>query len=195
MQNKPELNTYLSTGIKQVGGWCLPKLWNCIEPLVDQMYQDGDVGDVAEIGVFKGKFLIGLAKTLPDSLVHAIDVFDDQHGNVDNAGVGSLEALQDNMHSHGVNTDRLKIYQADSSTIDHTVFNTHTDVQRPVSLFSIDGCHTVEHTTSDTLLAMAATKRNGLIFIDDYTNPMWPGVQESIARLYICSSPMFVPLA
>lgn len=196
MSQKNALRNYLSEDIQDVGGWCNPRLWNCIEPLVDKMAEDGEIGDVAEIGVFKGKFLIGLAKTVPDNvLVHAIDVFADQDGNVDKAGVGSLDELKANVQKNGIAPERLKIYSADSSTIDHTIFKQNTETTRPVSLFSVDGCHTAEHTASDTLLAMAATKRNGLIFVDDYTNPMWPGVQEAIARMYICSSPVFVPLA
>lgn len=127
--------------------------------------------------------------------MHAIDVFADQDGNVDKAGVGNLDELKANVKLNGISPDRLKIYSADSSTVDHTIFKQHTDENRPISLFSVDGCHTAEHTASDTLLAMAATRRNGLIFVDDYTNPMWPGVQEAIARMYICSSPVFVPLA
>ena len=33
-----------------------------------------------------------------------------------------------------------------------------------------------------------------MIFIDDYYNPNWPGVQEGICKLFITDSPRFVPL-
>ena len=45
------INGYLSTGIDDVKGWCIPQLWQSIWPLAQRI---GD-GPVAEIGVFEGK--------------------------------------------------------------------------------------------------------------------------------------------
>ena len=54
-----DVNGYLGEGIHKVNGWCVPQLWQAIWPLVPKI----GFGPVAEIGVFEGKFLIGLVKT------------------------------------------------------------------------------------------------------------------------------------
>jgi hypothetical protein len=62
------------------------------------------------------------------------------------------------------------------------------------SFFSVDGCHLPEHTVNDTKIAMALTVPSGVIFVDDYYNANWPGVQEGISKLYLNEYPQFVPL-
>ena len=42
------VNAYLKEGILEVGGWCVPQLWQTLWPL----YQEIGDGPVAEIGVF-----------------------------------------------------------------------------------------------------------------------------------------------
>ena len=51
------------------------------------------------------------------------------------------------------------------------------------------------HTVSDVEFAMSVTAPNGLIAVDDYLNPDWPGVAEAMARMYLMGSHAFVPLA
>src|SRR5580704_7195743 len=41
---------------------------------------------------------------------------------------------------------------------------------------------------------MEVTKPQRIIFVDDYYNPNWPGVQEGIAKFYLSNSARFVPL-
>lgn len=188
------LNAYLREGIHQVNGWCLPHLWQTLWPLA-QLTGDGPV---AEIGVFEGKFLIGLAKTFgtgPNNRATAIDVFDKQEFNIDKAGVGKLDVLRENANAHGIGAQNIECIAADSLSLNPL------DAQRllartgPCVFFSVDGCHEVVHTVNDIEFAMSVIANHGLIAIDDYTNPNWPGVQEAVARMYLFRDFAFIPLA
>src|SRR5947209_4493745 len=114
----PAVNEYLNGSFKTVEGWCVPHLWQAIEPLHEiQASLDID-RPVAEIGVYHGKFLIGLIKTknVPRSNF-AIDVFDMQEFNLDGAGKGNLETLKANLAKCGVARGQVEIERADSMAI------------------------------------------------------------------------------
>ena len=188
-----DVNAYLSTGIHTVNGWCGPHLWQTLWPL----YREIGDGPVAEIGLFEGKFFIGLCKTFGVSGLNraaAIDVFDMQQFNLDGAGVGKIDAVKRNLGAHSVATDAVEFVQADSLAL------THRDADRLVSeigqfhFFSVDGCHDVVHTVNDIEFAMSVTANHGIIAVDDYTNPDWPGVQEAVSKMYLMRDFKFVPL-
>lgn len=186
-----QLKRYLNEGIHSVGGWCNPHLWQALWPLRPMI----GAGPIAEIGVFEGKFFAGLAQTFrrsgPPDL--AIDVFDMQEFNIDNAGVGKKQVFLDNVEKHS--GTKPVIWHRDSLTLNDM------DVQEVwrefdgFACFSVDGCHTVEHTVNDLQFAMRTTRPGGVIILDDYTNANWPGVAEAVARMYILGSPSMLPLA
>lgn len=187
------INAYLSQGIHKVHGWCQPPLWQTIWPLAQKI---GD-GPVAEIGVFEGKFLIGLAKTFgtgPGNMGTAIDIFDMQEFNIDKAGVGKIDVLRKNLDAHGVGADNLHYITADSLTLKAHDAQAFLERTGPCSFFSVDGCHEVVHTVNDIEFAMAVTANHGLIAVDDYNNANWPGVQEAVARMYLFRDFAFIPL-
>jgi hypothetical protein len=187
------VNAYLSKEIQNVGGWCIPQLWQSIWPL----YNEIGGGPVAEIGVFEGKFLIGLCKTFetsPTNKAAAIDVFDMQQFNLDGAGVGKLDVLKKNLDAHGIDQNWLDYVQADSLALGPRDANRLIDTIGPCKFFSVDGCHEVVHTVNDIEFAMSVTANDGIIAVDDYTNPQWPGVQEAVARMYLMRDFAFIPL-
>jgi hypothetical protein len=189
----PDINAYLSDGIHRVSGWCVPQLWQSIWP-VAQLIGDGPV---AEIGVFEGKFLIGLTKTFgtdAQNMGTAIDVFDMQQFNIDGAGVGKLDVLKTNLDSHGVGSENMHYVKADSLALTARDTDTFLDRTGQAVFFSVDGCHEVVHTVNDIEFAMSVTANRGLIAVDDYTNPNWPGVQEAVAKMYLMRDFVFVPL-
>lgn len=187
------LNDYLSTGIHDVQGWCIPQLWQSIWPLAQRI---GD-GPVAEIGVYEGKFLIGLAKTFgcsTDNRAQAIDVFDMQEFNIDKAGIGKMDVLRANFDAHGLGQAALDCIRMDSLSLRQRDAQNLLDAHGPFSVFSVDGCHEVAHTVNDIEFAMSVISNDGIIAVDDYTNPNWPGVQEAVARMYLMRDFAFVPL-
>jgi len=185
------LNAYLSTGINSVNGWCIPHLWQSIWPL----YHKIGPGPIAEIGVFEGKFFIGLAKTFGAAEAHAaIDVFDMQEFNLDGAGVGKLEVFRTNLAAHGLGPEKTRCLQRDSLTLSVPDTLALREEFGGFKFFSVDGCHEVLHTMRDVEFAMSVTHPAGIIAVDDYMNPMWPGVLEAIAKMYLLREFQFVPL-
>lgn len=189
-----EVNAYLSEGINSVNGWCIPQLFQTLWALHSKI---GD-GPVAEIGVFEGKFLIGLCKLFGASTTNraaAIDVFDMQRFNLDGAGVGKIDAVKQNLNFHGIEDEAVEFIQADSLAL------TQRDSKRLVKrigqfhFFSVDGCHEVVHTVKDIEFAMSVTANHGIIAVDVYMNANWPGVQEAVSRMYLNRDFPFIPLA
>ena len=195
MTLKQKLLDYLNGPFTDIAGWCSPNIWQIIWPIA--VFQDtaGIKHPVAEIGVYHGKFFIGLIVTKGVVRNYAIDVFNMQEFNLDHAGQGNLEALQKNLAKSGIAGDSVEFFRTDSLTM------TEKDIVHirartgGFSLFSVDGCHQPEHTINDIRLAMALTLPQGLIFVDDFVNPNWPGVMEGVAKLYFNECPRFVPVA
>ena len=195
MLSKQNVLNYLNGPFKDVQGWCSPNNWQIIWPIVEFQEQTGIHNPVAEIGVFHGKFFIGLVVTKNAPKNYAIDVFDMQEFNLDGAGKGNLETLKKNLVKCGIDLGSVTMLQADSMTLGQQDLLDIRQKTGGFSLFSVDGCHLPEHTVNDVRVATALTVPQGLIFVDDYTNPNWPGVQEGLAKLYFSEYPRFVPLA
>jgi hypothetical protein len=191
-----EVADYLDGQFHEVKGWCIPHLWNLIQPLHDWQEANGITGPVGEIGVFHGKFFIGLALTKKGQRPHmAFDVFDLQQFNLDGAGKGNRAAFEANLAAAGLTAGELDIRRTDSMAITPEEVAEVRALTGGFSMFSVDGCHMAEHTINDFRIAMEVTKPGGVIFVDDYLNMDWPGVQEGMARLYLNECPRWVPVA
>ncbi len=193
--SKERVLQYLNGPFKEVQGWCSPNNWQIIWPIAQAQKKMGINNPVAEIGVFHGKFLIGLVATKGVSGNYAIDLFDMQEFNLDGAGEANIDALKRNIVKCGINPDDVTLLRIDSLTISDLDISTIRHRSGGFSMFSVDGCHLPEHTINDIKIAMSLTVPQGLIFVDDYTNPHWPGVQEGVAKLYFNECPRFVPVA
>jgi len=187
------IEKYWAEGFPSIEGWVHGGLLPYVE-LVDQIQRDAGIpGHAAEIGVFHGKFLIALASLMaPGGKVTALDVFDDQSKNIDGAGEGSLTKLKQNIASFGPRDVDYSFIKADSSAL---TLADKVDLARergPFRLFSVDGCHTVEHTLSDLQTAQECLSPGGVIILDDYMQPHWPGVTHAVS-LFCGSVPRVVP--
>lgn len=185
---------YLQGGFAQVDGWCVPQLWQSIQPIDEVQRRNGIGGPIAEIGVYHGKFFIGLLKTKQQVDNYAIDVFSMQRFNLDGAGAGNQETLKANIALSDISVGDVHFLEADSMALTSSDLQEIRATSGGFSMFSVDGCHTVEHTINDVRIAMDLTRPGGVIFVDDYYNASWPGVQEGICKLYLTDSPRFVPL-
>jgi hypothetical protein len=151
------------------------------------------VGDVAEIGVHHGKFFILLANLRHQhERAFAIDVFDDQHLNPDNSGRGDLSRFKENVNFLADDIG-VAIIQRDSKTLTRADF--YRGRRGSIRLFSIDGSHTAAHTASDLTIAAQLLAADGLIILDDFYNPDWPGVQEGFYHFLTNSDLGIVPFA
>ena len=190
-----DLKCYLDDHFDDVEGWCIPHLFQCITACREYQAEIDLQAPIAEIGVYHGKFFIGLAAVSGASAGHhAIDVFDLQQFNLDGAGKGNLEKFENNLKKCGYEENQYKIFRTDSMTISRKEIDAVRENTDLFSFFSIDGCHMVEHTINDIRIALELTDPRGIILVDDYNNPNWPGVQEGVSKLYFNEAPVFVPL-
>ncbi len=184
---------YWLRDMEGIGGWLVPNHYQMIR-MVDALQRGAGVtGHIGEIGVYHGKFLLGMAQFAdPGTKVTAIDVFEDQTRNVDGAGVGSLDRLKENIAAYGPPGLDYAFIKADSIAM--TAME-KIDVMRdrgPFRLFSVDGCHTHEHTHNDLLTAQDLVAPGGVVVLDDYMQPHWPGVTEAVST-YMRTVPRLQP--
>ena len=152
------------------------------------------VGNIAEIGVFRGKLLIALAHLAREGeRCVAIDIFDDQAKNIDGSGAGSLALLQENFERHAPDGAKLVTIKADSlaMTIDQRVAIARD--HGPFRLFSVDGGHTVQHALNDLLTAQDMLADGGVVLLDDIFHRHWPGVTEAVCLFYSRYVPRIAP--
>jgi hypothetical protein len=179
-----------------IAGWCSPHVFQVLQPIAYFQQSIGLAQPVCEIGVFRGKFFLSMLKASGVAKGHhAIDVFGQQEFNLDFSGAGDLEAFRASIALAGEDPDCVTCIARDSTTLRPADLQAIRAVAGGFALFSIDGCHRVEHTVNDLRIAMELTADAGVIFVDDYYNPDWPGVHEAVCRIYVTGSPVYVPLA
>ena len=165
---------------RAVQGWLTDGAISAVIAFARWQDESNVLGDVAEIGVHHGKLFILLADLRRrHQRAFAIDVFDDQHLNSDKSGRGDLAKFLENLRQYGSEVG-LTVLKKDSKALTRADF--YSGRKGSIRLFSIDGSHTAEHTYSDLVTAAQLICADGLIILDDFYNPDWPGVQEGFYR-------------
>lgn len=172
-----------------VQGWLHPTAMTLLIAFAKWQQAEGVVGDVAEIGVHHGRTFCLLKNFCrPEERAFAVDVFENQHLNVDGSGRGDRARFDEAVAVH---TDGrgVVVIHADSRTLTPAAFG-----GRGIRLFSVDGSHTAEATHSDLRLAARCLAPGGAIVLDDIYNPEWPGVQEGFHRFAFEQRDAFTPV-
>jgi Methyltransferase domain len=164
-------------GHRQVEGWIEEGALSLLM-LLNRHQMGCDIqGSVAEIGVHHGRCFIALsAMRRDDEFGVAADIFENQDLNPDGSGRGDYARFSSNLETFGV-SDRQAILTQDSLTLHGKDIIAAAHGQQ-VRLFSVDGSHTAKHTANDLKVAEEALAPHGVIVLDDWFNPDWPGVQE-----------------
>lgn len=182
---------WMQHSFPNIEGWCSPHLVEFIN-LIDNVQRCHDaLGGVAEIGVHHGKFFLMLEQFVDQNYTsYAIDVFDDQHLNIDQSGYGSLEIFNQNVEKYrSQNGGKIEVIRADSTST-----NLDAVIKSPVRIFSVDGGHTPEHTINDLRGAEKVLHPMGVVILDDILNAHWLGVIEGVTH-YLAHYPTLVPFA
>ncbi|HYX00982.1 MAG TPA: class I SAM-dependent methyltransferase [Reyranella sp.] len=183
---------YIRHGKFYVDGWLRTEAALVIAALSDRQHALGMRGGVAEIGVHHGKLFILLyvLGRAPEKAV-AIDLFADQHLNVDLSGSGDLHKFRRNLARYG-DDERLVLHQGNSLELGGA------DLVRlaggPLRFVSVDGGHTADITAHDLGTAEASLAEGGIIVVDDVFNERWPGVGDGVHR-YFAERRDLVPFA
>jgi hypothetical protein len=179
-------------GQKAVKGWLDPYSAKVIVELGDIQESHNLAGAVGEIGVHEGRLFI-LLRLLrrPGEKSLAIDVFEDQHLNVDRSGRGNLDKFVQNVETWSGHDD-LVIVQNSSLDVRPEELLRKAGKFR---LFSVDGGHTEECAYNDLRLAVAVLTAGGVIILDDFSNYHWPSVAAGAARFFLESETAARPFA
>ena len=102
-----DLLKYYQTGFNEVYGWCDAELFQTVDLLASQPINQ--TGGACEIGIQHGKQFLLLNHVIDRQYKsYAIDVFNNQHLNIDKSGEGNLEVFRNNLARfdkfHGQNT-------------------------------------------------------------------------------------------
>jgi hypothetical protein len=183
---------YIHRGKFYVDGWLRTEAALVIAALNDGQRTLGVEGGIAEIGVHHGKlFILLYLLSQPPEKAVAIDLFDDQHLNVDQSGQGDLGKFQDNLQRHADNT-RLVLHQGNS--LDLAAADLVRLAEGPLRFVSVDGGHTAGNTAHDLALAESSLAEGGIVVVDDVFNERWPGVGDGVHRHFARHSGL-VPFA
>jgi len=137
----------------------------------------GFTGDILEIGSFRGRSTALLAYCLkPNETLVVNDVFEqDADGHYDNKP--TISDLTQNIQKINptFNLEQLDIHSGLSTSLELS--------ETPRFRFShIDGGHDADTAYHDITLAAHRTIATGVISIDDYHHPDWPGVTVAADR-------------
>src|SRR5689334_13229112 len=187
-----QVEHYMRRGRFYVDGWLHTEAVRTIVALSERQRALGITGGVAEIGVHHGKlFILLYLLSQPSEKAVAIDLFDDQHLNIDNSGSGDLAKFRRNLERHA-DSRRLVLHKGSSMDIGGATLTRLAD--GPLRLVSVDGGHTAEITEHDLATAETAIAEGGIVVLDDAFNEQWPGVSDGVHR-YFERRPNLVPFA
>jgi len=183
---------YIRHGKFYVEGWLRTEAALVIAVLNERQRALDVKGGIAEIGVHHGKLfiLLYLLCRAPEKAV-AIDLFEDQHLNVDLSGSGDLAKFRRHLSRHADDA-RLVLHQGNS--MDLAGADLVRLAEGPLRFISVDGGHTAEITAHDLAVADASLAEGGIIVLDDAFNEQWPGVADGVQR-YFVREPNLVPFA
>jgi cephalosporin hydroxylase len=148
-------------------------------------------GDVLEIGVHHGRSAIIVASMAgPNGKFVAVDLFDDlQDQNLSNSGSGNEQSFLLNMNAFFEDLSFLATIKGNSSSI------SSAKIGSKFSFCHIDGGHTPQETFNDLELCCRSLLPGGLLALDDYFNPAFPGVSEGAIQFRLEHGDKLKPIA
>jgi len=166
-----------------VEGWLGDRMSQIVRMFGDILDHNSVRGNIVEFGVHHGLFLFLLeALRNEDEECFAIDVFDQQQLNLDHSGSGSLAVFVSHLDAlMGPQRRFFRIVQRDTLSFS-TVEAVDLFGKLGVKFLSIDAGHTIQHAGNDLHLAQEILVPGGIVALDDYMSPHWPGVTEGFYR-------------
>jgi hypothetical protein len=186
------LRLYLQRG-HDVEGWLDPYSAVFIASLGAIQLANDVTGATGEIGVHQGRLFI-LLDLLKRDAEHsvAIDVFENQHLNVDKSGCGDLGRFMANLTRWAGQARNVHMVRNSSLRVDAQDVIGRAGRFR---LLSIDGGHTEECALNDLRLAEQLLHPRGIAILDDHFNQGWPGVSSGTARYVFEAGGILRPFA
>ena len=150
--------------------------------LMRDQTEQGTRGHLAEIGVYEGRFFIGLALCMqPNERAVAIDVFD-----WPDAGV--RDRFLANCAQNGVLTDIVTAHKMSSGEM--TTSSLRALTGGPIRFMHIDGAHGYDAVAHDLRLVKPLLHVGGIICLDDVLHPQFPELTIAVSD-FLKASPGF----
>lgn len=181
LDRQRQIKKYLRNA-HRIHGWLDHYSAVFISDLSQFQCQIGLNGSVGEIGVHMGRLFILLKLgTKSNEKCFAVDVFGEQHLNIDNSGFGDRDKFLRNVRRWTGNTDIIILQ---SSSLDVRPADI-LDAVGQCRLVSIDGGHTEELAYNDLRLVEPVLTDHGVVILDDFFNQSWPGVAAGAAKYFL----------
>lgn len=187
---------YGLSGMATVEGWLSPLDFAVMTSMLVAQEANKVEGDLAEIGVWRGKSAILLSHFAREGQrLHAIDVFDLYYpGEVPSRPTkpyADPATFRQNLSAHGFPAAVSEIV---SDTRHDDTLVTRLE-NRAVRFFHIDGGHSYEHVVADCGTALAAVTGDAVLALDDFMQIDNPAVTEAIIDTFRGAPRGFVPFA
>ena len=186
------LERYIAEGFPTIWSQSVPAAMWLTQRYDVALHARGIDGAVAEIGVLRGAFIIGLTQLLPDKASSlAIDCFDTSGYELelpgDRAVLGEYLA---NVGRWAYGPEAAGYIAANSGTLNPV--EVAREYGRVFKFFAVDGLHTENQTLHDLRIAEAALVPGGMIILDDWKDGCQPVV--AAAEAFIADG-RFAPVA
>jgi len=185
------VDDYVRYGHYKVEGWLTDGCISIITKIAQAQKLFDIKGHVCEIGVYQGKlFILLYLLTRPNENAVAIDIFERQDLNIDlkrlNIDINTVTLARNilikNIEAFAKDTHKLRVIAEDSTKINSD--DIKNSVGGEVRLFSVDGGHSAFIARNDLKIACKSICEGGVILLDDYFNPAWPGVSEGTNQFF-----------
>lgn len=176
--------------METIPGWLDATTAQVIRDTMGFQSEIGVTGQIAEIGLHHGRLFVVLCLCAQaGERAYGIDVFELQHLNVDNSGVGKRAAVLKAVKTYAPNAE-VELIRGDSNQIADQLIETLQGMR----LISIDGGHTRQTTCNDLWIADRALQAGGIAILDDLYKADWSGVTAGLSR-YLNEGGRLVPFA
>jgi hypothetical protein len=184
------LHSYLEA-FKTIEGWFSYDAALLFMAYNELISRSGIAGDVLEIGVHHGLSAIAAASLRGDgSRFYAVDLFEKmQNQNVSNSGSGHRGTFESNLKRFHPDTSFLHVISGPSTVLSAAKLGIR------FSFCHIDGGHSREETFHDIRLCNSLLMAGGILALDDYFNPQYPGVSEGAVQFMLGHPDALRPLA
>jgi Methyltransferase domain len=150
----------------------------------------GIAANVLEIGVHHGLSTIAMATLrAPGAKLYVVDLFEKlQSENSSRSGGGNRVVFERNMREFFGNTDFIVPITSASASLGRSNF------PGDFSFCHVDGGHSRAETFHDLDLAVSLLVSGGLVALDDYFNPEFPGVCEGAVEFLMRRAGVLAPV-
>ncbi|MEE2688075.1 MAG: class I SAM-dependent methyltransferase [Pseudomonadota bacterium] len=164
-------------GWETIDGWLYLKALRFTDFIDKCQDHLGVLGNIGEIGLYFGKYFLflNLIKRVNDKVI-GIDLFENPEWE---------NRFHENLLAWQSDGEQPIIVRRNS--IDLTPNELLDWAGGSYRLFSVDGGHSSEVVLNDLQLVHEVLADGGVIMVDDYFDPKFPGVSEAVNRLYLLS--------